>query len=176
MDRRDALRTMLAALAAPRAYDAGLGVAAPSVATLIGTGAPGYSDREVNDPYGLAIGPDGALYFCDLGNQRIRRIDLATRRTSTVAGNGRKAYAGDGGRRSTRRSACRTRSSSTPTATSTSSSATTTSCAGWTRRPASSPPSPARVRRGSPATAARRAAPSSAVRTASSSIGLAAGC
>ena len=89
---------MLAALAAPRAYGAGLGVAAPSVTTLIGTGAPGYSDREVNDPYGLAIGPDGALYFCDLGNQRIRRIDLATHRTSTVAGNGRRAYAGDGAR------------------------------------------------------------------------------
>jgi DNA-binding beta-propeller fold protein YncE len=40
----------------------------------------------VNDPYGLAIGPDGALYFCDLGNQRIRRLDLRTRRTSDVAG------------------------------------------------------------------------------------------
>ena len=97
MDRRDAVRTMLAALAAPRAWDAGFGVAAPSVATLIGTGTPGLSEREVNDPYGLAIGPDGALYFCDLGNQRIRRFDLTTRRTSTVAGNGQKAYAGDGG-------------------------------------------------------------------------------
>src|SRR5215207_1366676 len=98
MDRRHALRTMLAALAAPRAYDARRRAAAPSVATLIGTGVPGYADREVNDPYGLAIGPGGALYFCDLGNQRIRRFDLTTRRTSTVAGNGQKAYAGDGGK------------------------------------------------------------------------------
>jgi sugar lactone lactonase YvrE len=97
MDRRHALGTMLAALAAPRAWDAALRAVAPSVATLIGTGAPGYSDREVNDPYGLAIGPDGALYFCDLGNQRIRRFDFAMRRTSTVAGNGRRGYAGDGG-------------------------------------------------------------------------------
>src|SRR5687767_7797359 len=97
MDRRDALRTMLAALAAPRAYDAGLGVGAPSVATLIGTGAPGYSDREVNNPYGLVIGPDRALYFCDLDNQRIRRLDLKTRRTTDVAGDGQKAYRGDGG-------------------------------------------------------------------------------
>ena len=94
MDRRDALKTMLAALAAPRVRDAG--AAAPSVATLIGTGVAGYSDRQVNDPYGLAFGPDGALYFCDLGNHRIRRFDLETRRTSTVAGDGRKGYAGDG--------------------------------------------------------------------------------
>ena len=70
---------------------------APTVATLIGTGRPGYSDREVNNPYGLAIGPDGALYFCDLGNQRIRRLDLKTKRTSTIAGNGRTGYEGDGG-------------------------------------------------------------------------------
>jgi len=66
------------------------------VATLVGTGAAGYSDRQVNNPYGLAIGPDGALYFCDLDNQRIRRLDLRTRQTTTIAGNGQKAYAGDG--------------------------------------------------------------------------------
>jgi len=41
------------------------------------------------------IGPDGALYFCDLDNQRIRRLDLRTRRTLTVAGNGQKGYSGD---------------------------------------------------------------------------------
>jgi sugar lactone lactonase YvrE len=45
----------------------------------------------------LVIGPDGALYFCDLDNQRIRRLDLKTHRTSTIAGSGQKAYAGDGG-------------------------------------------------------------------------------
>ena len=68
------------------------------MSTLIGTGTPGYSDQQVNDPYGLVIGPDGALYFCDLGNQRIRRLDLKTRRSSTIAGSGRKGYAGDQGR------------------------------------------------------------------------------
>jgi sugar lactone lactonase YvrE len=70
---------------------------APAVSTLIGTGAPGYSDVAVNNPYGVAIGPDGALYFCDLDNQRIRRLDLTTRRTIDVAGNGARGYAGDGG-------------------------------------------------------------------------------
>jgi len=71
--------------------------ATPTVATLAGTGVPGYSDRQVNNPYGLIIGPDGALYFCDLDNQRIRRLDLATKRLTTVAGNGERGYSGDGG-------------------------------------------------------------------------------
>jgi len=92
MDRRDALRTLLAALVPPVRI-------APqaSVSTLIGDGMPGYSDRQVNNPYGLVIGPDRALYFCDLDNQRIRRLDLTTHRTTTIAGNGAKGYAGDGG-------------------------------------------------------------------------------
>ena len=45
-----------------------LAAAGASVSTVIGTGSPGYSDREVNNPYGVVIGPDGALYFCDLDN------------------------------------------------------------------------------------------------------------
>ena len=45
----------------------------------------------------MIIGPDGALYFCDLDNQRIRRFDLRTRRTTDVAGNGERGYRGDGG-------------------------------------------------------------------------------
>ena len=92
MNRRDALKTLLVVLSSPPA-----GAARTSVATLIGTGSAGYSDRQVNNPYGLVIGPDRALYFCDLDNQRVRRLDLKTRRASTVAGNGQKAYAGDGG-------------------------------------------------------------------------------
>jgi DNA-binding beta-propeller fold protein YncE len=92
MNRRDALKVMLVAVSSTQVSAAG-----PVVSTLIGTGAPGYSDREVNNPYGLTIGPDGALYFCDLDNQRIRRLDLSTRQTTTVAGNGEKAYRGDGG-------------------------------------------------------------------------------
>src|SRR3989442_15976661 len=41
---------------------------ATSVSTLAGNGIPGYSDEQVNNPYGLVVGPDGALYFCDLDN------------------------------------------------------------------------------------------------------------
>ena len=83
----------LVALCLPQAFAA----QQRSVSTLIGNGAAGYSDQQVNNPYGLAFGPDGAFYFCDLDNQRIRRLDLKAGRTSTVAGNGQRGYAGDGG-------------------------------------------------------------------------------
>jgi sugar lactone lactonase YvrE len=91
MNRRNALKTLFAMLAPAPAL-----AAKPSVSTLIGTGSAGDSDQQVNNPYGLVIGPSRALYFCDLDNQRIRRLDLTTRRTATIAGNGQKAYAGDG--------------------------------------------------------------------------------
>jgi streptogramin lyase len=70
---------------------------AASVTTLVGTGKAGYSESQVSEPYGMTLGPDGALYFCDLGNQRVRRLDLKTKRLTTVAGNGQAGYAGDGG-------------------------------------------------------------------------------
>ncbi|HEY7389513.1 MAG TPA: PQQ-dependent dehydrogenase, methanol/ethanol family [Bryobacteraceae bacterium] len=69
----------------------------PEVATLLGTGIKGFSDTQVNNPYGMAIGPDGALYFCDVDNQRIRRLDLTTKRVTTIAGDGQRGYRGDGG-------------------------------------------------------------------------------
>jgi DNA-binding beta-propeller fold protein YncE len=67
------------------------------VSTLIGDGTPGFSDKRINNPYGIVIGPDGALYFCDLDNQRIRRLDFKTRVLTTVAGDGVRGYSGDGG-------------------------------------------------------------------------------
>src|SRR3984957_3239364 len=92
MNRRQVLAALLAALT-----PSSLVAANPSVSTLIGTGSRGYSDREVNNPYGLVIGPDRALYFCDLDNQRIRRLDRETHGITTVAGSGQRAYGGDGG-------------------------------------------------------------------------------
>ena len=67
------------------------------VNTLVGAGSPGFSDTQVNNPYGMVIGPDGALYFCDLDNQRIRRLDLNTKGLTTIAGSGDRGYRGDGG-------------------------------------------------------------------------------
>src|SRR5258707_4918103 len=92
MNRRRALQTLLIAIAPARGL-----AAMPSVSTLLGSGQPGYSNQQVNNPYGLLIGPDRALYFCDLDNQRIRRFDFKTRTTKTIAGNGGEADSGDGG-------------------------------------------------------------------------------
>jgi sugar lactone lactonase YvrE len=75
-----------------------------SFVTIAGTGEAGFSGdggpggkAQINNPYGLVTGPDGALYFCEIGNHRVRRLDLATHTISTVAGSGVKGYAGDGG-------------------------------------------------------------------------------
>src|SRR5436190_19386681 len=76
---------------------ASLPALAATVTTLIGTGMPAFSDTQVNTPYGMAIGPDGAMYVCDVDNQRIRRLDLRTKRMTTIAGTGEKGYRGDGG-------------------------------------------------------------------------------
>jgi quinohemoprotein ethanol dehydrogenase len=69
----------------------------PTVSTVLGTGVKGYSDTQVNNPYGMTMGPDGALYFCDVDNQRIRRLDLTTKQVTTIAGDGQRGYKGDGG-------------------------------------------------------------------------------
>ncbi|MBT72697.1 MAG: hypothetical protein CMQ15_11780 [Gammaproteobacteria bacterium] len=72
------------------------------VATVAGTGVAGYefegpggalaTETPVNNPYGAAIGPDGALYFCEVDTGRVRRLDLDTNRLSTIAGNGEKGF------------------------------------------------------------------------------------
>jgi sugar lactone lactonase YvrE len=47
-------------------------------------------------PTGINVGADGNIYFADFFNQRIRAIDTAGI-IRTVAGNGARAYGGDGG-------------------------------------------------------------------------------
>ena len=77
---------------------------AQSIKTVAGAGTAGFSgdggpgvEAAINNPYGLVVGPDGALYFCEIGNHRVRRLDLKTNVITTVAGSGRKGYSGDGG-------------------------------------------------------------------------------
>ena len=70
---------------------------AQTIRTLVGTGKPGFDDVSVNNPYGLVTGPDGALYFCDIDNHVVRRLDLKSKRMTTVAGSGQKGNSGDGG-------------------------------------------------------------------------------
>lgn len=76
---------------------------ASEVVTVAGTGKKEYSgdgglarEAGAGEPYGLTIGPDGSLYFCDIAFHVIRRVDKEGR-ISTVAGSGKKGYAGDGG-------------------------------------------------------------------------------
>jgi DNA-binding beta-propeller fold protein YncE len=67
------------------------------VKLILGTGVAGTAADQTNNPYGLVIGPDGALYYCEVDNQRVRRLDLKTHQATTVAGNGQEGYTGDGG-------------------------------------------------------------------------------
>jgi DNA-binding beta-propeller fold protein YncE len=72
---------------------------------LAGTGVAGLSGDEgpaaaarFRGPHHLALGPDGALYVADTGNNCVRRIDLHTGIVTRVAGTGQKGFGGDGGR------------------------------------------------------------------------------
>ena len=74
-----------------------------SISTIAGTGVQGFSGdggpaltAQVDNPYGVVRGPDGALWFCEYTGQRIRRIAVDGT-ISTIAGNGNKGYSGDGG-------------------------------------------------------------------------------
>lgn len=82
----------------------GLPANAQTITTIAGTGKPENSGSSgpatsvnVGDPFGVEIGPDGALYICEVRNHRVFRLDLGSGQVTTVAGNGTKGYSGDGG-------------------------------------------------------------------------------
>ncbi len=73
------------------------------VETVAGTGVKGYSgdggpaiEAQINNPYGLVMGPKGELFFCDIDNHVVRKIS-SDGKISTVAGSGMAGYRGDGG-------------------------------------------------------------------------------
>jgi DNA-binding beta-propeller fold protein YncE len=74
------------------------------VITLIGTGVAGRAENNeaattarLDNPFGVLIGPDGALWFCEYGNHRVLRLDLRSKTIALIAGNGEAAYKGDSG-------------------------------------------------------------------------------
>src|SRR5215212_9323042 len=78
--------------------------AEPLINSVAGTGAAENngdaglaSAINIAEPFGVEIGPDGALYITEVRHHRVRRLELATRELTTVAGCGRRGYSGDGG-------------------------------------------------------------------------------
>ena len=74
------------------------------ITTIAGTGARGFSgdggpavQARFDGVYGVALDPGGRrLYVADLGNRRIRMIDLRSGVIATVAGNGSRGVPPDG--------------------------------------------------------------------------------
>ena len=73
------------------------------IETYAGNGAQGFSGdggaatvAQIDNPFGVVRGPDGAIWFCEYTGQRIRRV-APDGKISTVAGSGKKGYSGDGG-------------------------------------------------------------------------------
>jgi len=75
-----------------------------TIQTVAGTGQSKNNGSQgpaskinVAQPFGVELGPDGALYITEVGNHRVLRLDLNAQSITTVAGTGRKGYSGDGG-------------------------------------------------------------------------------
>jgi len=74
------------------------------ITTVAGTGKQDYNGdsevaRETNLylPFGVALNPEGKLLVIDRSHYRIRSINLKRGSVETIAGNGNKMFAGDGG-------------------------------------------------------------------------------
>jgi len=73
------------------------------ITTIAGNGTAGYTgdgsagaNGEINFPTGVAVDSSGNVYIADLVNLRIRKL-TSSGTISTVAGNGKYSYSGDGG-------------------------------------------------------------------------------
>jgi sugar lactone lactonase YvrE len=74
-----------------------------SITTIAGNGSGGFSgdgataiSAQFDQPWGVTVAVNGNLYVADFGNNRVRKIDMATGVITTVAGNGSSSYTGDG--------------------------------------------------------------------------------
>ena len=73
------------------------------ITTVAGTGVAGFSGdngqgeaARLKAPRGVTLEGDGTLYIADSGNNRIRKLDLASGVITTIAGSA-KGFSGDGG-------------------------------------------------------------------------------
>jgi uncharacterized protein (TIGR03437 family) len=78
-------------------------VSGGNINTLTGNGTFGFQGDNgpavqgiISDVHGIAVGPNGNIYFADTHNSRIREI-IPGGNIFTVAGNGTTGYSGDGG-------------------------------------------------------------------------------
>ena len=79
-------------------------VPAQTIRTIAGTGGgkdggdggPALS-TDLVQPFDVELGPDGALYICEFGAHRIRRLHLKLNEITNIAGTGQAGYSGDGG-------------------------------------------------------------------------------
>jgi streptogramin lyase len=85
------------------AFASSLSASEWTISTFAGNGTQGFSGdggpataAQIDNPFGLVRGPDGALWFCEYTGQRIRKVDLDGT-IHTMAGNSKKGYSGDGG-------------------------------------------------------------------------------
>ncbi len=76
-----------------------------TVSTMAGTGKKGFSgdggpgvQADLSSPHSIQFDPDGDLYVCDIGNHRVRRVDMKTGIITTFAGTGEQAPTPDGSR------------------------------------------------------------------------------
>jgi sugar lactone lactonase YvrE len=74
------------------------------ISTVAGNGEPTFAgdggpatEASLHEPYGVVLDAANSLYIVDRFNFRIRRVDAGSGIMTTIAGNGEKAHAGDGG-------------------------------------------------------------------------------
>lgn len=71
-------------------------IAGNGTRTHSGNGGPAL-EAGITNPFGLLFGPDGALLIFDTESHTIRRVDPAAGTITTVIGNTRQGFSGDGG-------------------------------------------------------------------------------